>query len=61
MSSFVQTRRHILDFHPSNKDAMDVVEKALFSVCLERVNAESLHDRAHSALLGTGKECFQLV
>jgi hypothetical protein len=50
----VQARKHIIELDPNNARMMDIIEKAVFCVALERTNADTLDERSHNALLGTG-------
>jgi len=52
--NLLQARQHLVDSHAPNKATLDLIEKAVFCVALERTEVTTLQERAHNALLGTG-------
>ena len=47
-------RAMLRDFHPDNQKYLDVIERALFALCLDTSSPESLKERFRAALHGDG-------
>jgi carnitine O-acetyltransferase len=51
-SEWARTRERLLEHHPGNRAAMDVVERALVAICLERSSPEGLEATCNELLAG---------
>ena len=54
-TTWAQTRRRLIDADAHNKDSVDIVEKALFVICLDEGNPENPDEYAGAALHGDGR------
>jgi carnitine O-acetyltransferase len=51
---WADARAMLIDFHPDNQIYLNVIERALFALCLDTSSPESLKERFHAALHGDG-------
>ena len=51
---WADARAMLIDCHPDNQMYLDIIERALFALCLDTSSPESLKERFHAALHGDG-------